>query len=85
MSIGFAWILNNLSYKRSDRKIYLWLLPIFITQRLINALVQVVGSVWILTESIQKLIIPEMSDAFGMLWYFMQGYPQNHFMVSTSY
>ena len=68
LSIGFAWLLNKLSQKQTDDEFTYGYFRFSSLAALINGLVLVIGSVWILSESIPRLMSPEMPHAVGMFW-----------------
>ena len=81
LSIGFAWILSRFSDKEaSDRFSYGYRrLTLFGT--LINSIVLVIGSVWVLFEAIPRLSNPEMPMAEGMLGLALLGVAVNGYAV----
>lgn len=68
LSIGFAWLLNKLSQKQTDDEFTYGYFRFSLLAALINGLVLVIGSVWILSEAIPRLTNPEMPHAAGMFW-----------------
>jgi len=68
LSIGFAWLLNKLSQKQTDEEFTYGYFRFSLLAALINGLVLVIGSIWILSESIPRLTNPEMPHAAGMFW-----------------
>ncbi len=68
LSIGLAWVLSRLSQKIPDDNFTYGYHRFSLLGALLNGVVLVAGSVWVLSEAIPKLIDPEMPDAFGMLW-----------------
>lgn len=67
LSIGSAWILNRLSGKKSDEHFTYGYRRFSLLGALINALVLVVGSTWVLSEAIPRLTDPQMPVTEGML------------------
>lgn len=67
LSIGSAWVLNRLSGKKSDEHFTYGYRRFSLLGALINALVLVAGSTWILSEAIPRLTDPQMPVTEGML------------------
>mgnify|MGYP003385094906 CR=1 FL=1 len=66
LSIGLAWLLNKVS-ARPFNNIYSYGYERFsLLGALINGVVLVSGSIWVLSEAIPRLSNPEMPDAQGM-------------------
>lgn len=66
LSIGSAWVLNKLSGKQADSTFSYGYKRFSLLGALINGLVLVIGSVWILLEAIPRLSAPEMPQTEGM-------------------
>lgn len=66
LSIGSAWVLNKLSNKQANRKFSYGYKRFSLLGALINGLVLVLGSVWVLTEAIPRLSSPQMPVTEGM-------------------
>jgi len=67
ISIGIAWVLNKLGEKEAD-DIYTYGYQRFtLLGALVNGLVLVIGSVWIISIAVPKLQNPEMPVVEGML------------------
>ena len=67
ISIGLSWLLNKLSDKNSDDAFTYGYHRFSLLGALINGIVLVVGSLWVLTLALPRLVNPEMPDAQGML------------------
>lgn len=67
LSIGSAWVLNRLSGKKSDEHFTYGYRRFSLLGALINALVLVAGSTWVLSEAIPRLTDPQMPVTEGML------------------
>jgi len=67
LSIGLAWMLGKLSEKDSSENFSYGYKRFSLLGALINGVVLIVGSVWVLTEAIPKLFNPEMPVVEGML------------------
>ncbi|PCH97243.1 MAG: cation transporter [Gammaproteobacteria bacterium] len=68
LSIGLAWILNKLSKKQRNETYSYGYKRFSLLAALINGVVLIVGSVWVITMSVPRLFAPEMPDAQGMIW-----------------
>lgn len=77
LSIGFAWILSRISSKHPDEKFTYGYHRFSMLGALINGLVLIVGSIWILSQAIPRLITPEMPHAQGMFWLAVLGLTVN--------
>lgn len=67
IAIGSAWVLNKLSGRDPTQSYTYGYQRLSLVGALINALILIVGSVWILTLAIPRLWQPEMPHAEGML------------------
>ncbi len=67
ISIGLAWILGRLSNKGSNVEFTYGYRRLSLFGALINGLVLIIGSFWVLTKAIPKLLQPEMPVVEGML------------------
>jgi len=68
LSIGLAWWLNKISSKHPDDAFTYGYYRFSLLGALINGVVLIAGSVWVLSESLPRLITPEMPHAQGMFW-----------------
>lgn len=67
LSIGTAWLLNKISDKGADASYTYGYKRLSLFGALVNGIVLVVGSVWILTEAIPRLFNPIMPHTEGMI------------------
>ncbi len=67
LSIGSAWLLNKLGNKEADQLFTYGYRRLSLLGALINGLVLIVGSVWVLTEAFPRLFDPVMPHTQGML------------------
>ena len=67
LSIGTAWGLNKLSTKQANNTFSYGYKRFSLLGALINSLVLITGSVWILFEAIPRLSDPQMPQVEGML------------------
>lgn len=66
LSIGLAWILGNLSERESTSRFSYGYRRFSLLGALINGIVLIIGSIWVLSEAIPKLLNPEMPVIEGM-------------------
>lgn len=79
LSIGFAWLLSRLSNKSANDNFSYGYQRFSLLGAFINGLVLIVGSIWVLSESIPKLFKPEMPVVEGMLGLAILGVAVNGF------
>jgi len=79
LSIGLAWVLSKLSDKEADSSYTYGYRRLSLMGALINGLVLIVGSIWVLSEAIPKLFQPEMPVVEGMLGLAILGVTVNGF------
>jgi len=73
LSLGLAWFLQNYSKKDSDDKYTYGYARFSLLGALINTLVLITGSLFILSEAIPRLMTPEESNAPGMILFAIVG------------
>ncbi|CAM3648474.1 cation diffusion facilitator family transporter [Rheinheimera salexigens] len=79
LSIGTAWGLNKLSDKEANATFSYGYKRFSLLGALINGMVLIIGSVWILLEAIPRLFSPVMPQAEGMLLLSIFGIAVNGF------
>lgn len=67
LAIGLAWWLNKLGAKEASSRFSYGFSRFSLLGALINGVILVLGSVWVLSEAIPRLLNPQMPDATGML------------------
>lgn len=67
LAIGSAWLLNRLGNKQADTRFTYGYKRLSLLGALINGLVLIVGSVWVLSTAIPRLADPVMPHTEGML------------------
>ncbi len=77
LSIGMAWYLNRLSKKNSNDEFTYGYYRFSLIGALINGMVLITGSVWVLSEAIPKILEPQMPHAQGMFWLAILGVTVN--------
>ncbi|MBH0067446.1 MULTISPECIES: cation diffusion facilitator family transporter [Pseudoalteromonas] len=81
LSIGFAWLLSRFSDKEASDKFSYGYRRLTLFGALINGIVLVIGSIWVLFEAIPRLSSPEMPVAEGMLGLALLGVAVNGYAV----
>lgn len=79
LSIGSAWLLNKLGRKEADVTFTYGYRRLSLFGALINGVVLVSGSIWVLSEAIPRLFDPVMPHAAGMFWLAILGVAVNGF------
>jgi len=77
LSIGLAWFLNRLSKKHPNDQFTYGYYRFSLIGALINGMVLITGSAWVLSEAIPKLLEPQMPHAQGMFWLAILGVTVN--------
>ena len=81
LSIGLAWLLSHFSDKKASDRFSYGYRRLSLFGALINSIVLIVGSVWILFEAIPRLSNPEMPMAEGMFGLAILGVAVNGYAV----
>lgn len=79
LSIGSAWLLERMSRRDPDEVFTYGYRRLSLFGALINSLILVVGSGWVMFESVPRLFNPEMPVAEGMLGLALLGIAVNGF------
>lgn len=79
LSLGTSWYLQNKSNKKSNAKFSFGYKRFSLLGALINSLVLILGSIYVIYEAVSRLIEPEHSDAGGMLLFALVGVAVNGF------
>ena len=77
ISLGTSWRLDRLSKKKATDSYSFGYRRFSLLGALINALVLILGSVFVIREAILRIIHPEMSDAKGMFYFAILGVAVN--------
>ena len=67
LSIGLSWLLNKLSIKQANDSFTYGYQRFSLLGALINGIVLIAGSIWVLNEAIPRLSNPQMPNAEGMV------------------
>jgi len=81
LSIGFAWILSRFSDKEASDKFSYGYRRLTLFGALVNSIVLIIGSIWVLFEAIPRLSNPEMPVVEGMLGLAILGVAVNGYAV----
>ena len=81
LSIGFAWLLSHLSDKQTSSSYSYGYKRLSLFGALINSMVLIAGSIFILFEAVPRLTNPEMPMVEGMLGLALLGVTVNGFAV----
>jgi len=73
LSLGMAWYLENYAHKGKDKKYSYGYHRYSLLSALINTIVLIVGSVFILSRAVTRLFNPEPVDAKGMILFAVLG------------
>lgn len=68
LAIGMGWLLGKTSRRKADNRFSYGYQRLSVLAAVINAVVLIVGSIFIISEAVPRLWAPEMPDATGMLW-----------------
>lgn len=79
LSLGTSWYLQNKSKQERDAKFSFGYKRFSLLGALINSIVLIAGSIYVISEAISRLIEPEYSDAGGMLIFAIVGVAVNGF------
>ncbi len=68
LSIGLAWLLSRLSDRSPDGFFTYGYHRFSLFGALVNGVILVAGSLWVMSEAVPRLFAPQRPDAVGMLW-----------------
>ena len=77
LSLGTAWYLDNKSKQEANKQFSFGYARFSLLGALINSLVLIIGSVYVIYEAIGRIITPEHSDADGMIIFAIIGVTVN--------
>src|SRR5690606_38598639 len=77
ISLGTAWRLDRISKRKASERYSFGYRRFSLLGALINAIVLILGSVYVIREAILRLVYPEPSDAQGMLYFAIFGVAVN--------
>jgi len=67
LSLGTAWFLQHKSKQKADKKFSFGYTRFSLLGALINSLVLIAGSVFVISEAVERILHPESSNAPGMM------------------
>jgi cobalt-zinc-cadmium efflux system protein len=76
-SLGTAWYLQNKSKKKANSKFSFGYRRLSLLGALINSVVLILGSTYVISEAIQRIVQPETSNAKGMFLFALIGIAVN--------
>ncbi|WP_372920590.1 cation diffusion facilitator family transporter, partial [Salegentibacter sp.] len=77
LSLGSAWYLDKKSKEESNSSFSFGYRRFSLLGALINSLVLIIGSVYVISEAVSRLFEPETSDATGMIIFALIGVTVN--------
>ncbi|PRX50710.1 cation diffusion facilitator family transporter [Salegentibacter salegens] len=79
LSLGTSWYLDHKSQQKSDSKFSFGYRRFSLLGALLNSLILIAGSVYVIYEAVGRLMAPEHSDAEGMMIFAFIGVAVNGF------
>lgn len=79
LSLGTSWYLDHKAQKKGNSKFSFGYRRFSLLGALINSLVLILGSVYVISEAVGRLMAPEESDAQGMMVFALIGVAVNGF------
>lgn len=73
LSLGSAWYLENFSKRQPDKKFSFGYARFSLLGALINGIILIVGSIFVIWHGVERLIHPEDTDAAGMIFFAVVG------------
>ena len=73
LSLGLSWYFQKVSNKKATTNFSYGFARFSLLGAIINSVVLTVGSIFIISEAIPRIISPEVSDAVGMMWFAILG------------
>jgi cobalt-zinc-cadmium efflux system protein len=73
LSLGLSWYFQKVSNKKATTNFSYGFARFSLLGAIINSVVLTVGSIFIISEAIPRIISPEDSDAVGMMWFAILG------------
>ncbi|MFP9112438.1 cation diffusion facilitator family transporter [Flavobacterium sp. RHBU_3] len=77
LSLGLSWYLHNKSKQKADAKFTFGYSRFSLLGALINSVILILGSGFVLYEAVSRLMHPEQADARGMLYFALLGIAVN--------
>ena len=73
ISLGTSWYLEEKSYKKSNKKFSFGYKRFSLLGALINSVILIIGSLYVITEAVGRILEPEHTDAKGMIFFAVIG------------
>ena len=73
ISLGTSWYLEEKSYKKSNKKFSFGYKRFSLLGALINSIILIIGSLYVITEAVGRILEPEHTDAKGMIFFAVIG------------
>lgn len=73
ISLGMAWYFQKKSTKKATKKYSYGFKRYSLLGAIINSIILLIGSIFIIKESIPRILNPQVSDAKGMMWFAILG------------
>lgn len=73
ISLGMAWYFQKLSNKKATKTFSYGFKRFSLLGAIINSIILLIGSIFIIVSAIPRIINPEHSDAKGMMWFAILG------------
>ena len=73
LSLGTAWYLDNKSKKHADQRFTFGYARFSLLGALINSVVLIAGSIYVIYEAVGRILNPEHTDALGMVGFAVVG------------
>lgn len=73
LSLGMSWYFQKLSNKKANKNFSYGYGRFSLLGAIINSVVLIIGSIFIIKEAIPRIFEPQVSDAKGMMWFAILG------------
>jgi len=84
LALAFSWRMESLAKKESDKYYSYGYRRFSLLSAMVSAIVLMTGSIFVIYESIQRLLNPQLSDARGMFLFSLVGIAVNGFAASRT-
>ena len=72
-SLGTSWYLEEKSHKKSNKKFSFGYKRFSLLGALINSVILIIGSLYVINEAVGRILEPEHTDAMGMIFFAVIG------------
>ena len=73
ISLGTSWYLEEKSHKKSNKKFSFGYKRFSLLGALINSIILIIGSLYVINEAVGRILEPEHTDAMGMIFFAVIG------------